>query len=232
MTFQVIASGPTYPDNTTFSDALDILKKYDLISKTPKSVFIHLEKGHHGKLIETPKCLDNCYNYIIGDNKVALEAMLIKAREIGFTPLLVTAEQKGETTKVAIERANEILQKKYIGYNALIIGGETTPRLPTPAGKGGRNQHYAAESVVAMNKYPGQWVVASINSDGSDFLPDVAGAIVDMNSLIKARTSKSDYKTYMAKYDSNPLLTKIGNSLVKTGNTNTNVGDLTLYLLQ
>jgi glycerate-2-kinase len=228
----VIASGPTYSDRTTFSDAINILKKYDLLSKIPNIVLTHLEKGHHGKVAETAKFLDNCYNYIIGDNRLALEAMLIKAREIGFTPLLVTAEQKGETTNAALERANEVIQNKYIGYDALIIGGETTPRLPTPAGKGGRNQHYAAESIMAMNRYPGQWVVSSVNSDGSDFLPDVAGAIVDKNSLAKARISKSAIKKYIGRFDSNTLLTKIGDSLINTGNTDTNVGDLILYLLQ
>ncbi len=228
----VIASGPTYPDKTTFSDALDILKKYELLSKTPKSVFTHLEKGCNGIVAETAKYLDNCYNHIIGDNKVALEAMLIKAREIGFTPLLITTEQKGDTTNAAFEMASEVLQKKYIGYDALILGGETTPRLPNSIGKGGRNQHYAAESMVAMNRYPSQWVVASINSDGSDFLPDVAGAIVDKYSQTKARISKSDFDAYIARYDSNTLLSKIGDSLVKTGNTNTNVGDLILYLLK
>ncbi|UCE97397.1 MAG: DUF4147 domain-containing protein [Dehalococcoidia bacterium] len=228
----VIASGPTYPDKSTFSDALNVLKKYELLSKTPKNVLTHLEKGCYGIVSETAKHLDNCYNHIIGDNKVALEAMLIKAREIGFTPLLVTAEQQGDTTNAAVERANEVLQKKYVGYDALILGGETTPRLPNSVGMGGRNQHYAAESIIAMNRYPGQWVVASINTDGSDFLPDVAGAIVDKNSQTKARTSKSDFDAYIARYDSNALLSKIGDSLVKTGNTNTNVGDLILYLLK
>ncbi len=227
----VIASGPTYPDKTTFSDAIEVLKKYELLSKVPRSIPTYLEKGKHGIVAETAKYLDNCYNHIIGDNKMALKAMLIKAREIGFTPIVVTAEQKGDTTNAAFEMADGILQKKYTGYNALILGGETTPRLPNSVGKGGRNQHYAAESIVAMDRYPGQWVVASINSDGSDFLPDVAGAIVDTNSQTKARISKSDFHSYIERYDSNTLLSKIGSSLVKTGNTNTNVGDLILYLL-
>lgn len=228
----VIASGPTYPDMTTFSDACSVLEKYDLLSKAPKGVINHLREGRRGNVTETAKNLNNCYNHIIGNNRLALEAMLIKAREAGFTPYLVTAKQKGDTSDVAIKMANEILKTEYAGYNALIIGGETTPKLPTTAGKGGRNQHYAALSMLAMAKYPGQWLVASVGSDGSDFLPDVAGAIVDNNSLAKAKTNALNIKSYLDRYDSNTLLNQIGNSLIVTGNTGTNVGDLMLYLLK
>jgi len=228
----VIASGPTYPDKTTFADAYNILEKYDLLSTAPEGVMNHLEKGCRGKVAETAKNLNNCYNHIIGDNRLALEAMLIKARKAGFTPRLVTAEQKGDTTDDAMKRAGNILNSEYNACNALIIGGETTPRLPVPAGKGGRNQHYAAISMLAMEEYTGQWLVVSISSDGSDFLPDVAGAIVDSNSLVKAKASGLNIKAYLDRYDSNTLLSQIGTSLVITGDTGTNVGDFILYLLK
>lgn len=228
----VIASAPTYPDKTTFADAYNVLEKYDLLSTAPEGAMNHLEKGCRGKVAETAKSLNNCHNFIIGDSRLALEAMLIKAREAGFTTRLVTAEQKGNTTAVAMKRADEILNSKYAAYNALLIGGETTPRLPTPAGRGGRNQHYAAISMLAMEEHPGQWLVASISSDGSDFLPDVAGAIVDGNSLAKAKTIGLNVKAYLDRYDSNTLLSQIGNSLVITGDTGTNIGDLILYLLK
>lgn len=228
----VISSGLTYPDKTTFLDAYNVLKKYGLLLKAPKGVINHLEEGCHGKVAETAKRLDNCYNYIIGDNGLALEAMSIEAQRLGFTPHLITTEEKGDTTAIAIKRANEILDSEYNGYNALLIGGETTPKLSTHVGKGGRNQHYAAVSILAMERCPGQWLVASISSDGSDFLPDVAGAIVDNNSPIKAIGSGLNIETYLDRYDSNTLLSQIGNSLVITGDTGTNISDLTLYLLK
>jgi len=226
----VIASGPTFPDPTTFSDAHNVLKGYDLLAKAPKSVIDFLRKGCQNKVAETPKTLNNCYNYIIGDNRLALEAMLKKANEMGFTPYIITAEQKGDTTAVARSRATEILSSRYSGYDAILIGGETTPRLPATAGKGGRNQHYAAVSMLAMQKYPGEWAIASVGTDGSDFLPDVAGAIVDNNSLDNAKAKRIDVKSYLDRYDSNTLLDKIGGSLVITGDTGTNVGDVIVYL--
>ena len=228
----VIASGPTFPDPTTFPDAYNILQRHDLLAKTPKSVIGLLKKGCQGEVAETPKNLDNCYNYIIGDNRLALEAMASQANKIGFSPYIITAEQKGDTTVVARSRANEILSSTYSGYDAIFIGGETTPRLPATAGRGGRNQHYAAASMLAMKQYAGEWVVASIGTDGSDFLPDVAGAIVDNNSLDIAKAKGIDVESYLDRYDSNRLLDKIGSSLVITGNTGTNVGDVVLYLLE
>ena len=228
----VIASGPTFPDSSTFLDAYNVLKKYDLLARVPESVIDFLRKGCRGEVAETPKTLDNCYNYIIGDNKLALEAMLEKANEVGFTPYIVTAEQKGDTTTVACSKAKEILSLRYSGYDAILIGAETTPRLPAIAGKGGRNQHYAAMSILAMKQYPGEWVVASVGTDGSDFLPDVAGAIVDNDSLDDAKAKGIDVKSYLNRYDSNTLLDNIGGSLVITGDTGTNVGDVILYLLK
>jgi glycerate-2-kinase len=157
--------------------------------------------------------------------------MAKKAEELGFTPLIVTAEQKGDTAEAAYMRAREILEGKYQGYDAIMIGGETTPKLSENAGKGGRNQHYAAISMMAMKSYPGYWVVASVGTDGSDYLPDVAGAIVDNNTLLRATSHSIDVKAYIDRFDSNTLFKKIGGSLIITGNTGTNVSDMMLYLL-
>jgi hydroxypyruvate reductase/glycerate 2-kinase len=227
-----IASGPTFPDKTTFEDAYHVLEKYDLLSSSPRRVIKHLLKGCRGIPGETVKDLSNCHNHIIGDNRVALETMLLRLHEVGFIPFLVTNEQKGDTTAVSRKRASEILNSIPPTYNALLIGGETTSRLPPLAGIGGRNQHYAAVSLLAMENYPGEWLVASISSDGSDFLPGVAGAIVDDKSMLDAKTMGINIETYINGYDSNTLLSKIGNSLVITGNTGTNVGDIILYLLR
>ncbi len=225
-----IASGPTTPDPSTFADAYSVLNKYNLLARAPKNVIGFIEKGQQGEAPETPKTLNNCHNYIIGDNKLALEAMAAKAKELGFSPHIITSQQTGDTAKVARSRAREILKHKYAGYNILLIGSETTIKLPPKAGRGGRNQHYAAVSLLAMADYPGPWLVASIGSDGSDFLPDVAGAIVDRDSLETARDKKLDIEAYITRCDSNTLLEKIGNSLIVTGDTGTNVGDIIVYL--
>jgi len=85
--------------------------------------------------------------------------------------------------------------------------------------------------MMAMAQHTGEWTVASIGTDGSDFLPDVAGAIVDRESLNAVRIKGIDIESYLTRYDSNNLLDQIGNSLIITDNTGTNVGDIIVYLL-
>ncbi len=228
----IIASGPTVPDTSTFADAFGVLEHYGLTVKVPRSVINLIEKGSRGEAPETCKNLDNCRNYIIGDNRLALEAMREKAVTAGYNPYIITAEQKGEAGDTARLRAGEIIDRKYPSHDILLCGGETTVRLPAQVGKGGRNQHYAAVSMTAMEPYPGDWVIAAVGTDGSDYLPDIAGAIVDRHSLETAQAKKLDVDSYLERYDSYTLLDKIGNSLIITGDTGTNVGDVIVYLVR
>jgi glycerate-2-kinase len=227
-----IASGPTVPDPTTFADAYNVLRKYHLLTEAPPNVVDVLKRGCAGKIEETPKQLDNCRSRIIGDNRLALEAMAAKARESGLKPCLVTAEQTGDPTAAAVGRAGEILASKYSDYDVILVGGETTPRLPDNHGKGGRNQHYAAVSMVALKNYPGEWVMASVGTDGADYLEGVAGAIVDKHSLQVAVSKNLEILPYLDRYDSHTLLEKLGHSLIKTDHTGTNVGDAAVYILK
>jgi len=227
----VIASGLTTPDPSTFRDAIAILKKYNLLDKVPSSVVRHLRKGEAGEVQETPKKLENCRNYIIGNLKMALEAMAERSAQKGLNPIIVTDEQKGETTEVARLRAREIIQGKYSKYDAILLGGETTPVLPENHGEGGRNQHYVAVSMIELKECPNEWVVASVGTDGSDFSHEYAGAIADRSSLMALEEKGLNAMEFIERYDSGNLLKKIGKCLIITGNTGTNVGDVILYIL-
>jgi len=227
----VIASGPTYPDLTTFGDALKVLEKYHLFNEIPSNVFRRLTMGEMGLIPDNPKQLTNCYNYIIADNKLALKAMKLKAVKLGLNPVIVTATQQGDPGIMAKLRANEIIERKYGSHNAIIIGGETTPILPRTHGVGGRNQHFVATSLLEMNRYEGELVVASVGTDGTDYIPDVAGAIIDKATITTIIKKKIDVRRYIEKFDSFNLLSVLGRSLIVTGETGTNVGDISLYLL-
>jgi glycerate-2-kinase len=228
----VIASGPTVPDPSTFEDAYGALDKYGLLEKAPGSVVQYLQRGCEGRGEETPETLSNCENHIIGNNRVALQAMADKANERGFAPLIITAQQKGITDEIARTRAGEIIEGTYRDYSALLIGGETTPKLPGNPGRGGRNQHYVAVSVLELKDFPGEWIVASVGTDGSDYLPDVAGAIADNGTLAAAKAKGLNVPGFLESYDSNTLFREIGNSLIVTGGTGTNVSDVVLYLFR
>jgi glycerate 2-kinase len=228
----VIASGPTVPDSSSFTDACAVLEKYDLLSRAPAAAVDILTQGRQGLLEETPKALINCHNYIVGDNNLALEAMTSRAVQLGYRPKIITSELKGDAANTSFYIAKQIENNLDSGYDAFILGGETTIHLPGNPGKGGRNQHYAAASLLAMGEYSSRWVMASVGTDGSDYLPDIAGAIVDNDSLLRLRQGNIDVREYLSRCDSNTLLKKLDNSLIETGDTGTNVGDILVYLFK
>lgn len=227
----VIASCPTYADSSTFADAHEVISRYHLSGKIPQKVSDYIKKGLSREVAETPEEIINCHNHIIGDNMAALRAMQRKAKRMGLNPCIVTAGLYGETTSVSMAIADDILNSRYKESNVILLGGETTPKLPPSAGKGGRNQHYVAVSLLAMKQIIGKWAVASVGTDGSDYLPDVAGAIIDWNSLRIARDKNLNVSNYVKRYDSYNLFQNIGDSLVVTGDTGTNVGDIIVYVL-
>ncbi len=227
----VIGSGPTVNDPTTFKDAFAIAEKYDLFAKLPSKVSELLRRGAKGKERETPKNLTNAQNFIIGKNSLAMEAMAHCAKNYGLNPLIVSAEMIGRSIDAANIIAQDILKGEYKKFSCLLYGGETTPVLPENYGKGGRNQHLAAEMAVALkDNAPKDWVFASLASDGRDFLKGIAGAIVDGSTLRRAEAKDLDYKKYIENYDTATMFKKIGQSLIKTDETGTNVGDLVVYL--
>ena len=227
-----VASGLTVEDRTTFSDARDILEKYDILDKMPAAARRHIEKGINGAADETPKILSNCDNYIIGDVTAAMEAMALKARSLGLKPLIGSAEVTGDTETVAIDKVFELKNNSFRGLNVLIFGGETTPKLPASYGRGGRNQHFAAVSMYALAKhYRGRFAMAAFATDGVDYLPAAAGALIDHESLARAERAGLNVEKHITGFNTASLFEKMRENLIITGQTGTNVGDIVVYLL-
>ena len=226
-----IASGLTAPDKSTWQDAYRVLKKYNLWKKVPARVASLVKNGLAGKNPETPKKLTNCDNYIVADNRTAIKAMASKARELGLKPFVMTDKLTGETSKMAKKIAQDIKAGKY-GANLLILGGETTSVLPANYGRGGRNQYFAAVSLLALKNYPGQWAMVSLATDGSDFIPGIGGAMIDNQTLDLIKKKRINLELYIKKFDSYNLFKKAGGCLIKMNNTGTNVGDVIIYILE
>lgn len=224
----VIASGMTSVDNSTFDDAHQIIGKYGLIDEIPGRVIRAIIKGVQGKIGDTAKRLKNCHNHIIGTYKTALVAMGEKAESLGFNVLVDDLMQIGDAAELATARANEIIKNDYGSKNAIIISSEATVKLPKDHGIGGRNMHYALVSAVAMKRYPGRFVCASIGSDGTDFIDAAAGAIIDEETIDEL---KSSILSAIERYDSYTILKKNRKNIIITGPTGTNVCDFIVYLL-
>ncbi len=73
---EIIASGPTYPDSSTFGDALNILRKYRI--DNPVTAIEYIAKGAKGAIEETPKpqqkLFSRTHNVLIGNNAIACKA--------------------------------------------------------------------------------------------------------------------------------------------------------------
>ncbi len=223
----VIASGPTAPDTSTYSDAVGVLQKYGLWMRVPSSVRMTLEGGRRGHLPETPKdgdpIFESVYNKIILNNHVMLSAATEKAMENGYSPYIIQ-NATGESRAEALKQLKDALKLKT--PSCLISGGETTVKV-TGSGKGGPNQEFVLACVeeIAGKRI----VVAAIDSDGIDGFTDAAGAVADGNSLRRAMKLGLSPTKFLEDNDSYHFFKKYGN-LVMTGQTGTNVNDLRLFL--
>ena len=231
-----IASGPTAPDTTTFSDCLDILKKYEILEKIPESIEKRIQENLNKKEEETPKpgdpLFENVKNVIVGSNLLALKAAEQKARELGFNTLVLPEAVTGDTTEAAVESSNlaKRIREKSEPISppaCLISGGETTVQVKG-SGLGGRNQEFALVCAMEIEGME-DTVILSLNTDGTDGPTDAAGALCDGKTIQKAKKLNLDPKKYLQNNDSYHFFERVG-GLIKTGPTNTNVMDIHLIL--
>ena len=233
----VIASGPTAPDPTTYADAQAILARYELMERIPPSVLVHLKEGAAGHIAETPKpgapVFNNVTNVIVGSNRVAVLAAVAKAERLGYNTLLLTTFMEGEAREVA--KVTVALAKGIRAHDdpvkrpaCLVWGGETTVAV-RGRGKGGRNQELALAAALALEDLPDVGLLA-LATDGTDGPTDAAGAIVNGHTVEIARECGWDPLATLADNNAYPLLDAVG-ALLHTGPTGTNVNDITVLLV-
>lgn len=228
----VIASGPTVPDPTTYSDALSILDFYQISDKIPDSIRNHLILGQEGKIDETPKPGDSIFNdvinVIVGSNRTAANAAHLQAQKEGFNSLILTNYLEGEANQAGQFMSAVIRQLAAFNHPlprpaCIILGGETTVTL-RGNGQGGRNIELALGAVSGLSGLE-DIALITLATDGGDGPTDAAGAVVTGNTLALALSLNLDPVSFLSRNDSynffNPL-----NDLIKTGPTMTNVNDL------
>jgi hydroxypyruvate reductase len=235
----VIGSGPTVPDTSTFQAVWEIIEGLGLIAagQVPPAILKHLKRGLGGEIPETPKPGDPLFervqNVIVGDNRVAALAALHKAHALGFTPLLLSTFIEGEAREVArvlVGIARETLASGWpVARPAcLLAGGETTVTVGG-AGLGGRNQELALAAALALEGLDDVMIVP-LATDGSDGPTDAAGAFAEGDTVALARQKGLDPADFLRRNDAYHFFEATG-GLLKTGPTNTNVNDLTLILV-
>lgn len=234
-----IASGPTVPDDTTFADAIDILKTKGVWESAPASVKSVLEQGIEGAIPETPKTgdsiFDRCGHTLVGSNTISLKSSADTASALGYEVQIYSEQLCGEAKDTAFELATyakSLVDRGLERPTALLAGGETTVTL-TGCGLGGRNQEMSLAFALAAERCQlnDGWIFLSGGTDGRDGPTDAAGAIVDPQTLSRMRDAGVDPEAKLADNDSYAALKSAGD-LLMIGATGTNVADLQVLLLR
>jgi glycerate 2-kinase len=238
----VIASGPTVPDPTTFADAWAVLTRYHIVDQVPKPIADHLTAGTSGEIPDTPKPGDPVFervqNVIVGSNRLAARSAAEEAQRLGFDTALLTTFVEGEAREVArvvaglakgLARAEAAhpVGRPLSRPACLVLGGETTVTLRGD-GKGGRNQEMALAAALSLAGWEGV-LVACLATDGTDGPTDAAGAFADGTTVARAARLGLDAKAHLTRNDAYHFFQKLGD-LMLTGPTKTNVNDLILIL--
>ena len=230
----VIASGPTVADESTYAQALEILRAHGGEGAYPAAVVERLRQGVAGAWAETPATGDarlrRSMARVIGPQRGAIDGAESVARRLGYHVHVVQEPVTGEARTSAVAHVERVAAaiRSLPRPVCVISSGETTVTV-RGRGKGGRNQEFALAmaSVLALL---GEHVAAtSIGTDGIDGPTDAAGAIVDALTLQRARAASLAPDKFLNDNNTYEFFERLGD-LIKTGPTATNVGDLQVIL--
>jgi len=256
----LIASGPTVPDQSSWEDGWNIVQKYNLEEELPAKVVEMLREGLEGTLEDSPSSdhaiFERSKNLLVGNNDLAVEAASETAKRLGYQPVVLGTEIEGEAKEVAkiytamsshlqkmFAKKSEQAENPFVAYTvaqslpvALIAGGESTVSLTPNSGKGGRNQELALSAAVQLDSMGMRNVVlASVGTDGGDGPTDAAGAVVDATTT---RSTRSEALEALSNHNAYPYLDSLESPsdvpppLIKTGPTGTNVADICVTLIK
>ena len=223
----VIASGPTAPDRSTFAEALAVLERKDVAARVPAAVRERLTAGVEGRIEETPKPGDRLFervrNVVIGNNALVVDAAAAEARRLGYRAELLTRSLQGEAREVArdlVARARSLPAR-----TCLIAGGETTVTV-RGRGRGGRCQEFALAAALELRPDESLLLLAA-GTDGTDGPTDAAGALADAGTVARGARAGRSARAALDDNDAYTFLSTAGD-LLRSGPTNTNLLDLYL----
>jgi glycerate 2-kinase len=236
----IIASGPTVPDSSTAADALAVLERFDPgLSSTPPSIVSELE--HQCDALRssgsTEPSLHPAHNLVIGNNRIACEAALGAATQLGFDARLIAVDQPGVAEEVGRELARFALGVQATLRSGqppvcLVSGGEPVVRLAQYDGprKGGRNQQLALAALIELGNCDGITLLSG-GTDGEDGPTDAAGAVVDREVVARAMSSGLDSRYFLSINNAYEFFDRTG-GLLRTGPTHTNTMDVRVVVIE
>ena len=229
----VIGSGPTVPDLSTFEQSRAIVDKYALWKTLPPAIAGVLQQANQ----ETPKPGDPAFervqNVIVGSNRLAIDAAVEAAKAAGYRTMVLSSFIEGETREVARMHAAILKEARASGRPVrppacIVSGGETTVTI-RGKGLGGRNQEFVLAAAIEIDGMD-HVAILSAGTDGTDGPTDAAGAIATGKTVARAREKNMDAKAYLVNNDAYHFFEPLS-GLIKTGPTRTNVMDIRLMLI-
>ena len=225
-----IASGPTVPDPTTSAEALAVLEKYKI--DVPPAIRRRLETGAD----ESPKPGDarlaRAEAIVIATPRQAVDAAIAAAKVEGYATVDLGDRIEGEARDVAKTHATLALglaDEPARLPAAIISGGELTVTIKGQ-GRGGPNAEYLLALAIALKEHAGISAIAC-DTDGIDGSEDNAGALIEPDTLARARERALDPSAMLANNDSYAFFDAL-DDLIVTGPTRTNVNDLRAILIE
>ncbi|GAD51750.1 D-glycerate 2-kinase [Halarchaeum acidiphilum MH1-52-1] len=226
----VIGSGPTVPDASTYADALAVLDDYDV--RVPDAVRTRLDAGAAGERDETPNTGDPTFErvstHVLATNRTAVDAAAERARDAGYEPLVLSTRVRGEAreaakTHVAVAEEALATGDPLAPPCVVLSGGECTVTVRGD-GEGGPNLEFALSAALELGP---ETALCAVDTDGIDGATDVAGAVVDAETLPDRRAARRALR----ENDALPVLDD-ADALVETGATGTNVNDLRIVVVR
>lgn len=232
-----VASSPTLPDQSTPEECLAVLRRFHLLEKFPQAVReyfegLHLESG--GSHVENPeeqKAFANAQFDTLLSNHDFVNAARDHAKSLGYKVVIDNSCDDWDyrdASAYLLKRFHELRQES--PRLCLLSSGEVTVNIDGPSGCGGRNQQFALRAALELARYEREpMVVLSAGSDGIDGNSPAAGAIADPTTVRRARDYGFDPEVTLARFDTCPLFTALGDTIM-TGPTGNNLRDLRVLL--
>ncbi|MBB6146500.1 hydroxypyruvate reductase [Silvibacterium bohemicum] len=231
-----VASSPTLPDQSTPEECLDVLRRFHLQEKFPQSVreyfeALHLESAEHPDSPEMQRAFANAQFDVLLSNHDFVNAARDHAQALEYKVVIDNNCDDWDYRDAAdylLKRFHEL--RKEFPRLCLLSSGEVTVKIEGTPGCGGRNQQFALAAAFELSEHARQHLaVLSAGSDGIDGNSPAAGAIADPTTVKRARDYGFDPEATLARFDTCPLFTALGDILM-TGPTGNNLRDLRVLL--
>lgn len=223
----LIASGPTLEDPTSLADAKAILEELAIVPGPG------VKKALQDQASETPafdKRRQADRFHVVASGRLALEAAARRCHQQDIEAQVLGDHLEGEASVLAREHAGMALDLAASGKSVcLLSGGETTVRLSSPSGRGGRNTEYALAMAIELEGYAKIWALAA-DTDGIDGIGGHSGAVIGPATLNRGHVNGLDAKAFLQSHDSATYFEATG-GLISVGPTYTNVNDFRALLI-